>query len=105
MTFEMQQSISLLRDLLWLKNAELGPEDRRAVDLVVDEMLPASLTDTNRLMDDWTREVAARAQRVADAQEQAALDLIAEEEKEARDAMQAGLDAEQRTERLRAGVS
>jgi len=105
MNFEMQQSIALLKDLLWLKVADLELEDREQVDNVVNDMLQVALDDANRLLTDWTRERAALAERVVEAQEQAARDLIAAEEKEQTDALQAEVDQAQRDERLRAGVS
>lgn len=105
MNFEMQQSITLLKDLLWLKTADLSPADRQDVDKITDDMLQVAIDDANRLLTDWTNERAALAERVVEAQEQAARDLIAAEEKKETDAVQAVLDQAQRDERLRAGVS
>ncbi len=105
MTFELQQAIALLRDLLWLKTADLSPADRQDVDAVTDEILQAAFDDVKRLMVDWAREVADLAQRVIEAQAQAERDVIAAEEQAARDAVQEEADAAQREERQRTGVS
>lgn len=105
MTFELQQAVALLRDLLWLKTADLSPADRQDVNSVTDEILQAAFDDVKRLMVDWAQEVAAHAQRLIEAQEQAARDVIEEEERAAKALVQDAADEEERRERLTAGVS
>jgi len=105
MTFEMQQAIQLLKDLLWLKTASLSPADRQDADQVTDAILQTAFDDVKRLMADWAIELEARRLRIIEAQEQAARDVIAADEQAARDAVQDVADEEQRVERLRLGVS
>jgi len=105
MNFDLQQAVSLLHDLLWLKSAEVSPGDRTKIDSMLAEILEPAFEDVARLMADWAKEVRAHAARVIAAQEQAALDVIAEEERAARAAIQEELDQAERQERSIAGVS
>jgi len=105
MTFEIQQAIRLLTDLLRLKSADLAAGDRQLVDEVLDQILQAAFDDVKRLMVDWAQEVAERAERILEAQAQAERDVVAAEAQAARDVVQDELDAAQRQERHLAGVS
>lgn len=105
MNFELQQAVSLLRNLLSLSGTITSAVDQKNLDKMVDELAPAALQDVERLTVDWVREKEALAERVIAAQEQAALDVIAAEEKEKNDAVQEEVDQAEREERQRAGVS
>lgn len=105
MTFEMQQAVQLLKDLLWLKTTDLSPADRQDADRVTDEILEAAFDDVSRLMVDWAKERADHAARLIAAEKQARLDVIEEEERAAKALIQDELDQAQRQERSIAGVS
>ena len=105
MNFELQQAVTLLRNLLWLKSAEVAPGDRNRTDAVLDALLDAAFSQVEALMADWAREVEDQRLRIIQAQEQAAADLIAAEEQAARDAVQEEVNQAEREERSRAGVS
>ncbi len=105
MNFDLQQAVSLLRDLLLLKTSTASGEDRARIDTILDELLDDAFADVARLMADWAKEVRDRAERILAAQEQLALDLVEAEEQAARALIQDELDAAQRQERHLAGVS
>jgi len=105
MTFDLQQAIQLLKDLLWLKTSNASGADRDKIDSVLEVLLEAAFKDVARLMDDWTREVEERALRIIAAQAQAEIDVVEAEELAARALIQDELDRAQRQERHLAGVS
>ena len=105
MNFDLQQAVTLLKDLLWLKSASLETANRTRADGVIDEVLDAAFEEVERLTVDWVTEKEAHAARLIAAEEQARRDVIEEEQRAAKALIQDVVDQAQRQKRSIAGVS
>lgn len=105
MNHDLQEAVSFLANLLWLKTAKVDAGERTQLDALNDDILDAAFADVERLRNDFAEQRRVLAERVVEAQEQAERDVIAADEKAARDLVQEEADQKQRDERQRAGVS
>jgi len=105
MSDNLNQAVSLLKDLLELGRATTSVVNQPRLDALVDGLAEIALADAERFADVQAAQAVAVAADLVDAEARAAANVILEEERAAQALVQEQEDQAQRDERHAAGVS
>jgi len=105
MSENLNESVSLLNNLLSLSRVTTSTVDQAKLDAVVDALAPSALEEVGRFAAQMAEEEAAAATLATETEAQAARNLIEEEERAAQALVQEEEDRAQREERHAAGIS
>lgn len=101
----LRNAIGQLKDLLWLKSVAPGGADQARIDDLMSELLDPTFEHVSKLTVQLALDVQRAKDRLVEDEAQAARNIVEEAERAEKEAGQAEADAQQRKERLRAGVS